>query len=377
MFFKEVINQEEIRKSLISRSNSGRISHALLFSGPEGTGKLATALAFAQYVNCLQPGPDDSCGQCSSCVKNVKFSHPDLHFVFPVNTSKEVKKDASSDIYLPAWREQLTESPYFSLNTWYEKIGIENKQGIINTSEAEAVLRKLSLVAYEGKFKIMLIWQADKMNTEAANKLLKILEEPPERTLFFLTANSAEDLLPTIVSRTQNIHFSPLSDSEISASLREELELDPMVSDNFARLASGSYTAARETASGAGDENDYTELFINWMRACWSPPATDLVKWVEDIASRGREKQKAFLSYSLHIVRESLNIHFGETTLRRMTQEEEQFMVKFHSYVNGMNGIAFMKEFNETIYHIERNANPKIVFLDLSIKVRRLLRAKA
>lgn len=374
MLFKEVVGQAAVKQRLVQSVKDNRVSHAQLFLGPDGSGNLALAIAYAQYLACTNRQTADSCGECPSCIKYAKLVHPDLHFSFPITTSKDTKV---STVLLPEWREAITENPYMNLFQWYEFLEVENKQGIIGVEESAEILRKLSLMAYESEFKTMIIWMPEKMNTAAANKLLKILEEPPDKTLFILVTESEDQLLRTIISRTQLVKVNKLADSEIKAALVEKHQLAESEAARIAYLADGNYNHAlaliKETESGNFNFNSFTE----WMRLCFRNDVLKITNWTTEMASIGRERQKNFLSYGLNAFRESLIMNYAGQSIVRIEGEELEFIKKFAPFINENNCEALIAAFERSILHIGRNANPKILFLDLSLKCMELLKSPA
>ena len=377
MLFKDIIGQQAVKKRLIQSVLDNRVSHAQLFLGEEGCGKLALAIAYAQYICCTNKGADDSCGTCSSCVKYNKLVHPDLHFVFPVNTNKSITKDPVSDNFIASWRETLNKDPYLSIDQWYEIIGIDNKQGFISVKESSEIMKKLSLMTYESEYKVMIIWMPEKMNPAASNKLLKILEEPPAKTLFMLVCEQQDQLLPTILSRTQLVKILRIPDAELARALIEKQNIVQELASKISFLAEGNYVEAVKMMNQGEDENYYATTFIQWMRLCFSAKMIEVTDWVEGIASIGRERQKNFLNYALHMVRESLLMNYADPSLVKLSGNELDFLVKFSPFIHGANCIQLSEELNTAYYHIERNANAKILFLDLSIRMMKLLKIKS
>ena len=377
MLFREVIGQESVKKRLIQSVFDNRVSHAQLFLGGEGCGKLALAIAYAQYISCENKTSDDSCGICSSCIKYNKLAHPDLHFVFPVNTNKEITKDPISDNFITSWRETLNKTPYISLDQWYEIIGIENKQGVISAKESNEIMKKLNLMTYESEYKIMIIWMPEKMNPSASNKMLKILEEPPGKTLFLLVSENQDQLLPTILSRTQLVKILRIPDAELAKALNDKHNISHELASKISFLSEGNYIEALKLLNQAEEENYYSVTFIQWMRLCFAAKMIETLDWVENVSAIGRERQKNFLNYALQMVRESLLMNYADKSLVKLNGEELDFLVKFSPYIHGGNCISLSEELNTAYFHIERNANPKILFLDLSIRVMKLLKVKA
>lgn len=374
MQFKDVIGQEKVKEQLRSSVANGRIPHAQLFQGAEGSGTLPMALAYAQYVACANRSNEDSCGGCVSCKKFANLAHPDLHFAFPVNTSKSIKKDPVSDDYIAVWREQLTSNAYFLANHWYTAMGIENKQGLISKNESEAIIRKLSLKSFESEYKFLILWLPEKMNATSANMLLKLVEEPPEKTLFLLVSEVPEQVLLTISSRTQPVKLSRISDEDLKAYLVTNKHLSEGDAHSVSRLANGSYIAALEIMQ-ASDEGIFNlEKFTGIMRLCYMRNILEINTWVEQMAGIGRESLKSFFTYSLRLIRENFIMNLKNDEIIYMTQEEEAFSAKFHPFINGRNILEIANEFNSASADIERNANPKIVLFDMCLKIVKLIR---
>ena len=380
MQFKNIIGHTEVKKRLINSVKEGRISHAQLFLGEEGSGNLPMAIAYAQYIACENKGDNDSCGECSSCIKYQKLAHPDLHFVFPVATNKEVKKDPVSANYIGEWRNlNLENGSYISLAQLQDKLETENKQLLISKNESAEILKALSLKTYEAEYKVMIIWYPEKFNIASANKLLKIIEEPPAKTLFLLVAHDAEQIINTILSRTQLVKVGRIEEQELHKELVEKLKIDSTVAHNIAQISDGNYIKAKQLIAHSDAEESYHKLFTTLMRSAFKGNVPGLIVWTEEIAknSFGREKQKQFLKYGLHLFRESLITNYGDNSLNRVAQTEAKFLQNFAPYVHGANCIAIIELFNDAVYHIERNANPKILFLDVSLKLTKLLRVPA
>lgn len=370
MLFKEIIGQQAIKERLIRSVKEARISHAQLFLGPEGSGNLALALAYAQFISCTNKQENDSCGTCSSCVKYNKLIHPDLHFVYPVALSKEVR---TSTNVIAEWREAFLDNPYITLFNWFEQLQAENKQAVIGVEESGEILRKLSLTTYEAEYKIMIIWQADKMNQASANKLLKILEEPPDKTLFLLVCESEDQLLRTIVSRTQLIKINKISEAELAEALVSLKGLTPEEAMATAQLADGNYAEALILLSKNENASQNLASFQKLMRASLKFNPKAVIEWIDEVNAGGRERQKNFLNYALHIVRESLIINYGDAQLSKLSMEEQDFVKKFAPFIHTNNIERFTEELNKAYYHMERNASAKILFMDLAFKFNELL----
>lgn len=362
-----------MKERLISSVKNGRVSHAQLFLGQDGSGALPLALAYSQLLLCKNKIKNDSCGKCSSCTKSEKLIHPDIHFVYPIALQKDVRM--STDV-AAEWREAFLENSYLTLHDWFGHISAENKQPIIGVEESGEILRKLSLTTYEGEFKIMIIWLPEKMNIAAANKLLKILEEPHDKTIFILVSENEEALLKTILSRTQLIKINRISDEEIKNALIEKHNLASNDAARIAYLADGNYNSALKLISEKQEDNFYLHQFREWMRMCFKANITGIVSWVEEIANAkvGREKQKEFLSYGLNIIRECLAEMYGDKKLLRVDGEELDFVRKLSTKLDGNICKQLSDELNEAILHIERNGSGKIIFTDLSLKCMKIVR---
>jgi DNA polymerase-3 subunit delta' len=392
MLFKDIIGHKDVINRLIQTVKDNRVSHAQLILGPEGVGKLAIAIAYAQFVNCTNKQyyndneiAADSCGVCKSCLKFNKLIHPDVHFVFPNTTTKKVTKNNLSENFLAEWREFLIENNYFvSLNQWFEKLGVENKQGSINVRDCNEINRILSFKTYEAEYKVMIIWMVEKLYHSAAPKILKILEEPPEKTLFILISENHDQILSTILSRTQLIKLFKIGDNEIINALINKYQINEDRAIEIASHADGNYLEALNLVNQSADDKFHTEMLIKWMRSCFKGNLNENIKnnveglndLVNVLAKIGREKQKAFLNYILKISRACILIHYDQSTLLKLSTNEANFLQKFYLYINPLNIEDIQKEINASIYHIERNANASILFMDLSLKMYTLLNRK-
>lgn len=370
MFFRDIIGQSEAKQRLLSTVSGNRISHAQLFFGHEGYGALPLTLAYAQYIHCTNRGADESCGECPSCQKYAKLVHPDLHFVFPIAMSKDVRV---STHLIAQWREALLENAYLTLDEWFDKIDADNKQPVIGTDESGEILRKLSLTTFEGEYKIMIIWLAEKMNLTAANKLLKILEEPPDKTLFLLVTENEDQLLRTIVSRTQLVKVRAIADADLRDALMQRHELSFADAEKVAFQSDGSYATARQVINRNEQAAFNLATFQKWMRAALKFDGPKVISAVDELATVGRERQKNFLLYALTLVRESLLLNYADQSLVRMSGEELAFISKFAPFIHAANGEKFIEELDKAFSHIERNGNAKMIFLDLSFKANELL----
>lgn len=379
MKFSDIYGFEGEKKRLIQTVEENRISHAQLFLGPQGSANLALALAYAQYINCKNKTNGDACGTCPSCIKYEKLTHPDLHFIFPVAKVKELKdKEVSSkhSFYLEKWREALLENNYhLSVGDWYEKIGIENKQGMINTNDARSILDTLNYKSYEAEYKVMVLWMAEYLYHAAAPRILKILEEPPEKTLFLLIANNSDQIISTILSRAQTLKIPRYGDKALEKYLTDKLEASQHQARRAAKLANGDLVAARRLIQTSEVEEFNFEQFRHWMRICFSADFVAINEFVGAIAKMVRERQKSFLTFGLDIVRKSMLLNYSGDSVVRLSDMESKFVKDFSPFINEKNLDRLYEELNQAIYHIERNAKAEILFTDLSIKVSKLLHA--
>lgn len=370
MLYNKVIGQTEAKGRLKKMVAENRVPHALLFAGQQGSGNLPAALAFAQHLYCTQKTADGPCGTCNACNKVAKLIHPDLHFVFPIAKSKDIKN--SNDL-MREFREAYLAQPYMSLHDWFNELSAENKQPIIAVDEASDILRKLSYTSYEGSYKTMIIWHPEKMNIEAANKLLKILEEPPDETIFILVSTQPDQLLATIISRVQQIPFYNSSEEEIATALTENFKVTNDVARQTAILANGNYGEAIHLLTQNDDSVSFLANFQNFMRLALRFDGAKALQWIDENATIGREKQKQFFQYSLEVFRDSLMFNYGDKNLVRLSGQERDFLQKFAPYVTRNNFEKLVEEFNSNYYYIERNANPKILFMDLLLKTNEYL----
>ncbi len=376
MMFKEIIGQQEVKHKLLGLVRDDRTPHALMLFGPQGTGKLPLAVAMAQYLACSDRQDQDACGTCPSCVKFGKLVHPDLHFVLPVVRTGNSSSPPVSDDYADAWREAFLADFYLTENQWYEAIGAENKQGIITVKESEAIIRKLGFKPYESDYRMMVIWLPERMNQPAANKLLKLIEEPPPRTLILMVSEQTERILPTILSRTQLLHVPPLSDSMIRQGLMQQGQADPQLIEDAVNRANGNFSSAVQALRQ--DEMDLSlfDLFTRLMRLCYARDIVSINQWVEDVSRLGRERQKLLVDYSLRLLRENFMLHLENPRLNYMSRKEAEFSARFSPFIHQANIHSLADAFNLAGNHIEANGNPRIVLMDLAIGIIRLLMQK-
>jgi DNA polymerase-3 subunit delta' len=369
MLFRDIIGQQELKKHFIKEVQEDKISHAQLFLGNAGFGGLALALGFIQYLYCTDKTEQDSCGVCPSCRKISELQHPDVHFSFPVVQAIEKR----SDFFLKDWREIIKNSPYFNLNDWSNFIDEKGRKPIIGTEESHEIIKKLSLKSFEGGYKIMVIWMAEEMNVQCANKLLKILEEPPQNTLFILLAESQDAMLQTILSRTQIVKIPTLSVDDLSQHLSKNFSISTGDAVSIAAQAEGNFIEAKNLLGDQEEKNINRELFIKLMRVCYKKNVLEMMEWSDEISSFGKEKQKLFLKYCLHMFRQSMLKNYTQNLLTKTSKEEDDFLKNFARFISGNNIQDFMQNFNDAHYHIDRNANAKIQFTELCFQTMRFI----
>ncbi len=381
MDFSHIIGQNHLKKHLQHTVKNGRIPHTQLFVGKTGSGILPMAIAYAKEILCSGYEPDSPAQQ--SCAQKIdKLAHPDLHFVFPVNTNDTIKKNPVSDNFMEAWRSFVFSNPYASLYEWLQRLGIENKQGNISKFEAEDIAKKLSLKAYEGGYKIMIIWMADKMNTECANKILKLVEEPPEKTVLLLLTENEEHIISTILSRCQRLHFPLLSEKDIANQLINNQGVTESKAQLIARKANGDFNKALHLITQNEDDLQFEKWFITWVRTAFRAKGNkavvnSLLQWSEEIAKEGRETQKKFLGFCSELFRQALLQNYGVSDLVFFESSDNKFSIeKFAPFVHNNNILEITEALETASYHIERNGNSKIILTDLSMQLTRFIHRK-
>ena len=382
MQFSEILGQEHIKSHLTKSANLGRIPHAQLFVGPEGSGTLAMAIAYAQYIICSNQNAENL-GSNEACnLKFNKISHPDLHFIYPTVSTEDVKTKPKSIDFITEWRKFLSENIYGSLFDWYQTLGVKNKQGEIRVDDAQEILKSLALKSYEGGYKVMIIWMADKLNIAASNKLLKLLEEPTDKTVFILISENEEDIIQTIRSRCQVLHFNGLPEKIISEALITRENIESKTAVKIAHQAQGNYNKALQLLQPDSETVFFEKWFVDWVRAAFRAKGNaaaiqDLIQWSEQIAALGRETQKKFLHFCIDMFRQALLLNYQTPSLVYIEAQVEKFKLEnFAPFVNGNNINDIFQELSDAMYHIERNGNAKIILTDLSIKLTRLIHKK-
>ena len=393
MVFKDIIGQASVKAHLIDMVQQNRLSHALLFLGKEGSGALPLAINFAQFVvsqpaasepvadlfggfTAMEAGPayksPEDLAEDPSYLRAAKLLHPDLHFSYPVISKKPGEKPVSAD-YISDWRDFYLQFPYGNIYDWLQFIGAENKQGNITAEECNDIIHKLSLKSFESAYKVLVLWMPEYLGKEG-NKLLKLIEEPPPNTLFILVAESEEQILPTLLSRCQLIKVPLLSNEEVEEALFERAKASKETASQIAGIAEGNYREALQLLQHS--EEDWHSYLREWLNATLKGGPIAQVKFTEEAAKLGREKQKQFLQYGLEIFRDALMFNFGERGLVRLSGPDKAFLEKFAPFINQHNYEALVEEFNSNYYNIERNANPKILFLDLLLTANELINRK-
>ncbi|MBP5514957.1 MAG: DNA polymerase III subunit [Bacteroidaceae bacterium] len=368
-----IIGQEETLRQLTTMVDQGRLPHALMLFGPAGSGKLAIALALARYLLCQHPHDGEPCQHCPACHMTAQWAHPDLHFSFPLFKQKTNDQPVSDD-RLTEWREQISRTSYFTANDWLADLQGENQQLQFYVSESDALQHKLSLKPSQGGYRVVIIWLPEKMPPPTANKLLKLIEEPPSRTHFIMVSQEPEQVLGTILSRTQRIRVPALSEDVIAQALVEHHGLSQEEAQNVAHIAQGSYTEALSVVQATADQHEFFDLFVQLMRLCYMRKAKEMRQWADEVASMGRERQKHMLEYCQRLVRENFIHNFRHPQLNYMTGEEKDFAKNFARFINERNVIDLTEELAACQTEIEQNVNAKMVFFDLTLKVVQLLK---
>jgi len=370
MQFKEIVGQEAIKQRLTGSVAESRISHAQLFLGPEGSGALALAVAYAQYISCENRQTADSCGECPSCRKYQKLAHPDLHFSYPFFAKH---KDDTATTFIEEWREALLANPYLSLDRWRGYLDAENKQANINIAECHQIIRKLSLKPFESAYKIMILWLPEYLDKEG-NSLLKIIEEPQPNTLFLLVAQNQDQILNTILSRTQLVKIPALTYDDVRDYLINHQGQTLHAAEEIAYLSNGNMAEALNMISQGS--NDYHQLFVKWLRMCFGNKGNEIIGFTELLAKLGRENQKNFLRYGVSFMRECCLLMAGAGNLVHLPAEELDTAQKMTGVMNMAMTEAIGAELERSQYHVERNANPRILFLDVSLQIIKILHFK-
>ena len=371
MKFSEVIGQDDAKVRLRQMVAENRVPHAIMLCGPQGCGKMALAIAFASYLLCENNSGDDCCGSCRQCVMTDKLAHPDLHFSYPVirpsGTGSEHKM--SSEDFTGEWRHLLSQGPYFTMDQWLAAMGAANQQAQMGVGESDVVMRALSLKSSQGGYKVCIIWLPERMNAECANKMLKIIEEPPHKTVFIMVCEEPEKLLDTIRSRAQRIDIKRIETESIETALVDRRGIDADAARRIARAANGSWLNALEALNSDSEKKLFLDMFVSLMRLAYTRNIKELRKWSDTAAAYGRERQRRMLTYFVHLIRENFVYNFRIGELNYMTQDEENFARNFARFVNEANVIELSELMSRAIRDIGQNANPKIVFFDMATHI--------
>lgn len=371
--FQQVIAQQSVKEHLLQMVRDNQLPHALMFCGPQGAGKLPLALAFARYLLCTGPAESDSCGECPGCRMLDSWAHPDLHFSFPIYKGKSSDHPISDD-FLEAWRDQLLENPYFDTEMWLNDIKAENQQITFYVQESDALQRKLALKSSQGGRKVVLMWLPEKMSQEVANKLLKLIEEPPLHTYFLLVSEDPEMVLGTIQSRVQRINVPSLTEDEIANALMISHAIPEDIAQNIAHISRGNYTEALKRVEAGNEQQQFFSLFVHLMRSCYMRDLKNLQAWTQNVRELGRERQKRMLEYFQRLIRENFIYNFHQKELSYQTMEEQQFSTRFAPYINENNVIGIMDELSDAQRDIEQNVSAQMVFFDFALKMIILLK---
>ncbi len=369
MQFKSVIGQDKYKAHLIKEVNSANLSHAQLFLGKTGFGGLPLALAFVQYLFCTNKKDNDSCGECASCKKVSRLQHPDVHFSFP--TVQAITK--TSDPSFKEWAEAVNKNPYLSLNDWIHISDDKGRKPIISRHQSQEIVKKLSLKSFEGNYKVSIIWMADEMNQVCANKLLKIIEEPPQKTLFLLIAENQDKIMPTILSRTQILSIKPIDDNALNGFINRQGQFTQGLVESVIARSEGNVQKALQLLNSSAAHNQNRTDFIQLMRVCYKKEVLPMLDWAEKLSKYGREEQKSFLLYALYMVRQSMMKNFTEGKLLRASEEEIAFLQNFARFITGNNVLAFNQLFTDAHYHVDRNAHAKMLFTNITFEVMRYI----
>ncbi len=373
MTFAETVGQDSVIKKLTHSVNNGRISHAQLFYAKEGAGAFALALAYIQFIACPNRSESDSCGKCATCKKMSSFSHADLHFTFPIISGPKI---SDSDYFIAEWRGLISKTPYFSFTDWRDTIGAEKKQLNIPVKESDRISKKLSLKSYEGGYKFMVIWLAEYMKAPTANKLLKLIEEPPEKTLIILVTNNFENIISTILSRTQLVKLNIPRDEEVATYLSKNYGVSAESAAHSARLADGNVAQAIHLAKNENPDANHLEIFTILMRAAYKKDIVAAINWADGLHKLGREELKQFLTYSMHMVRQCIIGNYAGVNMRKLNDQENAFANKFSPFINHENVIEVYEELSKAEADIARNGYAKIILLDMAIELFRRIKPR-
>lgn len=373
MYFHDVIGQDDLKARLTDTARRGIIPHARLFCGRTGSGTFPLALAYARYLNCTDRTDTDACGKCHSCRQYDALAHPDLHFVFPIVADKKRKRTVCDD-YLGEWRAMLTEHTYFDLDEWLDRMETAGKQALIYAEESDQMIRKTSLRIYEAQYRVLIVWMPERMHAACANKLLKLIEEPPARTVILMVSDAPDLILGTILSRTQRLDVRPIEADALARALEQRNGLSSDAARHTAHLAHGDLLAAERIMGQDERERLFLDFFIRIMRNAWKRDVRAMKQTADELAALSREQQRAFLTYCQHLVRENFVRRFRSDALNYLRPDEAAFSVRFSPYVNERNVFDFAAELADAERHIAQNGNAKMIFFDLTLRITVLLK---
>lgn len=373
MYFHNVIGQDDLKARLTDTARRGIIPHARLFCGRTGSGTFPLALAYARYLNCTDRTDTDACGKCHSCRQYDALAHPDLHFVFPIVADKKRKRTVCDD-YLGEWRAMLTEHTYFDLDQWLDRMETAGKQALIYAEESDQMIRKTSLRIYEAQYRVLIVWMPERMHAACANKLLKLIEEPPARTVILMVSDAPDLILGTILSRTQRLDVRPIEADALTRALEQRNGLPPDAARRTAHLAHGDLLAAERSMGDDERQRLFLDFFIRIMRNAWKRDVRAMKQTADELAALSREQQRAFLAYCQHLVRENFVRRFRSDDLNYLRPDEAAFSARFSPYVNERNVFDFAAELADAERHIAQNGNAKMIFFDLTLRITVLLK---
>lgn len=373
MYFHNVIGQDDLKARLTDTARRGIIPHARLFCGRTGSGTFPLALAYARYLNCSDRTDTDACGKCHSCRQYDALAHPDLHFVFPIVADKKRKRTVCDD-YLGEWREMLTEHTYFDLDEWLDRMETAGKQALIYAEESDQMIRKTSLRIYEAQYRVLIVWMPERMHAACANKLLKLIEEPPARTVILMVSDAPDLILGTILSRTQRLDVRPIEADALTRALEQRNGLPPDAARRTAHLAHGDLLTAERSMGDDERQRLFLDFFIRIMRNAWKRDVRAMKQTADELAALSREQQRAFLAYCQHLVRENFVRRFRSDDLNYLRPDEAAFSARFSPYVNERNVFDFDAELADAERHIAQNGNAKMIFFDLTLRITVLLK---
>lgn len=373
MYFHDIIGQDKLKARLTETARRGIVPHAQLFAGCTGTGTFPLALAYARYLNCTHRSDTDACGYCRSCLQFNELAHPDLHFVFPIVSDKKHKKTVCDD-YLDEWRALLRERTYFDIDLWIDYMETSGKQALIYAEESDQIIRKTSLRIYEAEYRILLVWMPERMHAACANKLLKLIEEPPARTVILLVSDAPDRILGTILSRAQRLDVRPIMPDALARALEQRNGLPPDEAQRIAHLAHGDLLAAERLRNDDEHQRLYLDFFIRTMRNAWARNVREMKHTADELAALTREQQRAYLAYCQHLIRENFVRRFHSDDLNYLRPDEAAFSARFSPFVNERNVFDLIGEFSDAERHIAQNGSAKMIFFDLSLRITVLIK---